>query len=159
MRGAVMIRLSVIILAGLFLSACTVVDLSKDVHYSTATQPVSAQALRDIRPGKTNSRWLLNNIGLASEVEAYGERKSIWRYDLNEIRRSRTKVALLYTNNERIKSRCQLSLLLVDDIVSVLWSGNSAETLARVAETFKLKVGPQTQDMPMCDSFSYIQAE
>ncbi len=154
-----MIRYSVILFAAAFLSACTVVDLSKDVQYTTATQPVSAQALRDIRPGKTNSRWLLNNIGLASEVEAYGERKSIWRYDLNEIRRSRVKVALLYSNNKRIKSRCQLSLLLVDDIVNVMWSGNSAETLARVAETFKLNMAGQDPDMPMCDSFSYIQVQ
>ncbi|MCV6621504.1 MAG: hypothetical protein OIF51_07085 [Cellvibrionaceae bacterium] len=154
-----MSRLILLLLSSFYLAACTVVDLSKDVQYSTATQPVSAQALRDIRPGKTNSRWLLNNIGLASEVEAYGERKSIWRYDLNEIRRSRTKVALLYSNHERIKSRCQLSLLLVDDIVSAMWSGNSAETMARVAESFKLSMSGTAQDMPMCESFSYIQAD
>ncbi len=154
-----MTRLSLSLLAAFSLSACTVIDMSKDVQYSTATQPVSAQALSDIHPGKTNSRWLLNNIGLASEVEAYGERKSIWRYDLNEIRRSRTKIALLYSNHERIKSRCQLSLLLVDDIVSAMWSGNSAETLARVAESFKLSMSGSEQDMPMCESFRYIQAD
>ncbi|MBB6523445.1 hypothetical protein [Pseudoteredinibacter isoporae] len=154
-----MIRLSLSLLAAISLSACTIIDRSQDIQYSTVTQPVSAQALSDIRPGKTNSRWLLNNIGLASEVEAYGERKSIWRYDLNEIRRSRTKVALLYSNHERIKSRCQLSLLLVDDIVSAMWSGNSAETLARVAESFKLRMSGSEQDMPMCESFRYIQAD
>lgn len=143
----------------IMLSACTLIDLSKDIQYTTATQPVSAKALQDIRPGKTSSRWLLNNIGLASEVEAYGERRAIWRYDLNEIRRSRTRVALLYNNNSHIKSRCQLSLLLTDDVVTALWSGNSAETLARVAESFKLKLGQVDEDMPMCDSFAYIEVE
>ncbi|MCV6613916.1 MAG: hypothetical protein OIF35_02990 [Cellvibrionaceae bacterium] len=139
------------------LSACSVVDLAEDVQYSTVTQPVSAQALQDIQPGKTNSRWLLNNIGRASEQEAHGERRVIWRYDLNETRRRKTQVALLYRKHSHIKTRCQLSMLLSDDVVIAMWSGNSADTLAKVAENFSLKLKTPAEPLPMCEQFAYIQ--
>lgn len=148
-----------LLFVSLLLSACTLVDRSNVVRYSTSSQPVTAQSLQDIKPGKTTHRWLLNHIGVASDIAKQGPRREIWRYHLNEIKHNQTHIAFLYKNNSRLKSRCELSLLLTDNVVTALWSGNSAEIMARVSKNFKLQLAHPNADMPMCETFVYAEVD
>lgn len=139
--------------------SCTLVELREEVRYSSTTQPLTVETLQQIRPGVTDKNWLLTFIGEANDISRYDADRMIWHYDLNENKRRSTKVSLLFKSTSKVKTRCDLSLLMKGDQVEAMWSGHAPETLEKVADNLKRKKGEESERVSMCDVFSYSMAE
>jgi|GEM_PF-3114852 len=150
-----LVRVIPVLIVGFCLSACTLVEMRQELYYSSSTQPISEQTLKQIRPGITDKNWLLNYLGEANSVEKYDADRLVWRYDLLENRRNSTKVALVYRGTNNRQSRCRLSLLLRNDKVEAMWSGTAPETMAMVAKNLNLAADEEPEVIEACEVFAY----
>lgn len=144
-----------VLIGSFFLPACTLVELRQELYYSSTTQPISEQTLKQIRPGITDKTWLQNYLGEANSVEKYDADRVVWQYDLLESRRNSTKVALVYRGTNSSQSRCRLSLLLRDNKVEAMWSGTAPETMAMVAKNLNLPADEEPEVIDACEVFAY----
>lgn len=100
-----------------YLTACTILDIREDVHYSYEDGKIAQTLLTKVVPGVTTREWLVDNLG-EPVTETIVEQETEVMYQFDEHVNTRTRVLFLFSYRSTKVVPRQLIFALRDDVVS-----------------------------------------
>ncbi len=107
-----------LIIASLAISACSIVDVREEVHYSYQSGRIAQPMLGKVVPGVTTRQWLLENFGEPNTEEKIGESSEQITYHFDEHLNLRTRILFLFNYRSTKVVPRELQISLTDDIVT-----------------------------------------
>lgn len=106
---------------GLLLSACSFVEMRSDSSLSYQGGGMDPAVWDAIRAGETDRQWLLRHIGPPAQVDQLGQGKEVYHYPYQRQDYQRTRVFLIYNNQESTTQLLKQLVLLQNGVVVERW--------------------------------------
>lgn len=115
------IKLSLLMVGGCLLAACSVVDIRETVSYDGKRGMIPEAVYENIRPGETTREWLVEQIGEPDKIAEKTAQKSIWIYRFEEKHNNRFRILFLLTFNSVQLHERHIFVELKNAVVQHVW--------------------------------------
>lgn len=103
------------------ISACTFVDVRREVSYDHHGQLFTDTVLAAIKPESTSAAWVIDNLGEPNSKLRGEDQSEIWVYDIEEQRYHRTRILFVFSYRNRTSVPRQVKIVIKDNTVQRVW--------------------------------------